>query len=91
LAKTPRDDRHENPKRDRMKRKRPSRFLAISQMFLTSKNRNVLESRDIIRDTVEQESTDKGNDDSHDVMEGHEERVPNYQLMPSASTLPAHL
>ena len=42
---------------------------------------DILESRDIIGDAVEQESTNKRNDNSHDVVEGHQEWVPALQLI----------
>ena len=76
LAKTPRDDRHENPNNDRINKNKPRRFLRDSAAILDLGMLDLLESGDVVGDPIEQESTDQCNHDCHDIVECHEERVP---------------
>ena len=53
LAKTPSEDKQENPNRDRIKRNSPSRFLLISTLAYNTTQNDVLETGNIVRDTIE--------------------------------------
>lgn len=75
LAKMPRDDRVEKPNRLRMKRNRPSRFLDKVSRGSTTLRQHLLETGNIIGDFVEEQTAEEGDDDGHDVMRGHQERV----------------
>jgi hypothetical protein len=82
LAKIPREDRHEKPNKERMKRNKPSRFLVYQLARSQDCGYDSLEPRDIVRNLVEEEAADQGHRNRNRIVRGHQKRVSfPYQLV----------
>ena len=79
LAKIPNDESVENPNKLKMNKNNPNRFLFHhSDQYLSLRDTvdHLLESRDITRQAIKEETTQKGNNDSYSIMRRHQEWVP---------------